>query len=203
MPLFIDDSNSYVPDIESDLPLPARAAEAMPDLTPADELAMRVRTIKLLSDLNGTPIMPTDEGRVEATELARRMIEDPKYRPAYSKYPNETLAYLAGMVAQSNCLIVEDLADFKNYIMNRLVYEYEHAKDAKTRIMALSKLGEIDGIDAFKKRSEMTMIVKPIEQVEKEIKEVLDNIEYAVLDDSTREINGLNGQAEPVVAEKT
>lgn len=84
------------------------------------------------------------------------------------------MAYLAGMVAQSNCAIVEDLADLKQYVVNKLVYEVEHADNSKVRIQALAKLGEIDGVDAFKKRSEVTHQIKPIEEVEKETPEKKD-----------------------------
>jgi len=141
---------------------------------------MRVRTMKLLSDLTGEALIPTEGEKIEAVELARRMTADPKYRPEFSKYPNETIAYLAGMVAQSNCMIVDELSDLKLYVVNKLVQEVEQAKDPKSRIMALSKLGEVDGVDAFKKRSEVTHAIKPIQEVEKELLSILDNVEYSV-----------------------
>jgi hypothetical protein len=59
------------------------------------------------------------------------------------------------------------------YVVNKLVLEIEQAKDSKSRIMALSKLGEVDGIDAFKRRTEVTHAVKPIEEVEQELLKVL------------------------------
>lgn len=90
------------PVIEEDVPLPANATEAMPNLTPAQELEMRARTIKLISDLSGVPIVPNEDDAKAAVELAKQMVEDPQMRPEYGNYPNETLAYLAGLVAQSN-----------------------------------------------------------------------------------------------------
>ena len=48
-----------VPHIEENLPLPDNAKEAFPELTPAQELEMRANTIKLMSDLTGTPLVPT------------------------------------------------------------------------------------------------------------------------------------------------
>ena len=107
---------------------------------------------------------------------------DPSLRPDYSRYPNETMAFLAGMVAQTNVQIVDELSDLKMYVVNKLIMEVENAPDSRTRISALSKLGEIDGVDAFKKRSEVTVQVKPIHEVEQELLSVLDNIEYAVLE---------------------
>jgi hypothetical protein len=171
----------YVPEIDEDIPLPSKASEAMLDMTPQEELEMRARTIKMLADLTGSPIQPTEQDEAEAHELARQMIEDPRVRPDYAKYPNEVMAYLAGMVAQTNCMLVDDLADFKLYVVNKLVYEVEHAKDARSRIAALTKLGEVDGVDAFKKRTETTITVKPMEEVERELLSVLDNIQYAVI----------------------
>lgn len=178
-----------VPELEEAIPLPANAAEALPDLTAEQELNMRARTIKLLSDLTGKPIIPTADDVDKAKELAREMIEDPKKRIEYSKYPNEMMAYLAGMVAQSNCAIVDELSELKNYVVNKLVYEVEHAPDSKTRIQALSKLGEVEGVDAFKKRSEVTHIIKPMEEVEKELLSVLEGIEYKVLGEKDAPIN--------------
>lgn len=175
-----------VPEIEEDLPLPRNAAEALPDLSPHEELLMRARTIKLLSDITGQALSPTTEERGEAVTLAKQMIEDPKFRPEFSKYPNETMAYLAGLVAQTNCKIVDELSELKLYVVNRLVYEIENSTVAKTRISALAKLGEIDGVDAFKKRSEVTMNVRPIAEVEKELLSVLSNIEYRVVDPAER-----------------
>lgn len=177
-----------IPDIESDIPLPARAADALPELSPAEELEMRVRTIKLISDLVGDPLVPSDENRAEATELAKQMMQDPKMRPDYATYPNETMAYLAGLVAQSNCMIVEELSDLKLYVINKLVQEVEHATSSKDRISALAKLGEVDGVDAFKKRSEVTMQIKPMAEVEKELMEALNVLETKFVEVKPAEI---------------
>jgi hypothetical protein len=105
------------------------------------------------------------------------MMENPEMRPDYALYPNETMAYLAGMIAQTNVKLVDELSDLKLYVVNKLIYEVEHAKDPKARISALSKLGEVDGVDAFKKRSEMTLQVKPLAEVEKELLETLSVLE--------------------------
>lgn len=170
-----------IPDIEENVPLPLNAAEALPDLSPQQELEMRARTIKLLADINGTAIEPDEVQQVQAERLAREMIENPRHRPDFAAYPNETMAYLAGMVAQSNCMLVDDLADLKLYVVNKLVLEVEEAKDAKARIAALKALGEVDGVDAFKKRSEVTHKVQPIEEVERELLTILDGVEYREL----------------------
>lgn len=168
-------------DIEDSIPLPKNAAEALPELSPAQELEMRARTIKLIADLSGVPVAPTGQDKKVAEDLARQMMTDPKLRPEFAKYPNETMAYLAGLVAQSNCMLVEELSDLKLYVVNRLIAEVESAKDAKARIAALSKLGEVDGVDAFKRRSEVTMKIQPIEEVEKELLSILDGVEYKVV----------------------
>lgn len=169
------------PDIDENIPLPANAAEALPELSPQEELNARARTIKFISDITGTPVVPNAQDIEQAKELATQMMSDPQKRIEYSKYPNEMMAYLAGMVAQTNCMIVDDLADLKLYVVNKLVYEIEHAKDSRSRLTAITKLGEVDGIDAFKKRTETTHIIKPIEEVEKELLSVLEGIEYRVI----------------------
>lgn len=180
---------TLVPYIEDNIPLPASAAEALPDLTPAEELSMRVRTIKLVSDLTGQPIIPTDEEKDAAEEMARKMMEDPDMRPEYALHSDEFTAYLSGLVYRSNGAIVKELSDLKNYVINKLVYEIEHTKDNKLKMQAVAKLGEIDGVDAFKRRTETTHIVKPIEEVEKELLQVLEGIEYSVVDDNNGDIN--------------
>jgi len=170
-----------VPEIEENIPIPASAADALPQLSPKEELDMRARTIKLLADINGDPITPSEEQKEVAQSLAKQMMQDPQMRPDYAKYPNEVMAYLAGMVSQSNCMLVDELSDLKMYVVNKLVYEIEHARDSKSRIAALSKLGEVDGVDAFKKRSEVTMKVQSIEEVEKELLitlEALEGVDY-------------------------
>ena len=174
-----------VPEIEENIPLPANAVDALPELSAEAEIQMRARTIKLISDLTGIPIIPTEQDKDEAEKLARQMIEDPKKRIEFSKYPNETMAWLAGMVQQSTCSLVDDLAQYKDYVINKLVNEIETTSDAKIRVQALTKLGEVDGVDAFKKRSEVTHIIKPIEEIEKELIQVinvLENVEYRVIE---------------------
>ena len=177
-----------VPYIEENIPLPQNAKEAFPDLLPAEELQMRANVIKLMSDLTGQELSPTKENANQATELARKMASDPKHRPEFSKYPNETLAFLAGMVAQMNVSIVDELSDLKLYVVNKLVAEVENAKDPKVRVAALSKLGEVDGVDAFKKRSEITHKIMTAEEVEKELLETLQNLENKIIDVEAREV---------------
>lgn len=178
---------TLIPDIEDSFPLPRNATEAMPALSPKEELDMRARTIKVLADLAGNSLVPAQEHIEEAETLAREMIANPKMRPQFNKYPNETMAYLAGMVAQTNCMLVDELSELKMYVVNRLIMEIEEAKDSRSRIAALSKLGEVDGVDAFKKRSEVTVQIKPIEEVEKELLTILEGIEYSVDDEKNKE----------------
>jgi hypothetical protein len=180
--------DQIVPNIEENIPLPQNAKEAFPDLSPAEELQMRANVVKLMSDLTGQELTPSKENADEATELARKMAADPKFRPEFAKYPNETLAFLAGMVAQMNVSIVEELSDFKLYVVNKLVHEIEHARDPKARLTAIRNLGEIDGVDAFKKRSEVTHKIMTAEEVEKELLETLDSLENKFIDVEAREI---------------
>ena len=173
---------TLVPPIEENIPLPDNAKDAFPELTAEQELQMRANVITLMSDLTGQELAPTEENAQEAKSIAKQMMSNPQYRPDYSKYPNETLAMLAGMVAQMNVSIVEELSDLKMYVVNKLVAEVENARDPKVRVAALSKLGEIDGVDAFKKRSEVTHKHMSIEEVEEELLNTLTAIEDKVID---------------------
>ena len=163
-------------DIDPNIPLPANAAEALPPMTPKEELEVRARTIKLIADLQGKPIHPSDKDKDEARALAKKMVEDPKGHIQFSNYKNETLAYLAGMVSQYDQMIVRDLADLKIFVVNKLVEQTESG-NAKDVIAALKALGEVDGVDAFKRRSEVTVQIKPIDQVEKDLLAKLEKLE--------------------------
>ena len=113
------------PEIDSGVPLPASATEAMPDLSPQEELDMRARTIKMISDLSGNPIIPKEADMAQAREVAHTILTDPANTPQLAQYNNPTLAYLAGMVAQHDTYIVQELADLKKFVVNRLVAETE------------------------------------------------------------------------------
>lgn len=116
------------------------------------------------------------------------MMGDDKQASTLSIYPNETIAYLAGMVAQHDVMVVKELADLKKYVVNKLVVETEHP-DAKIRLTALRALGEVDGVDAFKKRSEVTHKQQSIEEVERELLETLAKLERRTVDVAAIEVS--------------
>jgi hypothetical protein len=177
-----------IPSIEDNVPLPKNAQEAFPDLSPTEELNMRANVVQLLSDLTGQPISPTKENAAEAKELAKEMLANPGVRPDFSKYPNETLALMAGMVSQMNVSIVDELSELKMYVVNSLVQEIQTSKDSKTRIAALKALGEVDGVDAFKKRTEITHKIQSMEEVEAELLTLLDDVETKYIDVEAKEV---------------
>ena len=168
--------SSYILNVESNIPLPSSATDALPPMTQKEELEVRARTIKLIADLQGKPVEPDDHDKSEARELAQKMLGDTASNIEFSNYRNETLAYLAGMVAQYDQMLVKDLADYKLYVVNKLV-EKSACPDDKIALAAVKALGEVDGVDAFKKRSEVTLQVKPIEQVEKDLLSKLEKLE--------------------------
>lgn len=185
--LIIDDSPEdedvlIVPPLEEDIPLPRNAQDAMPQLTLEQELQMRANTIKLLSDLSGNPITPSEDQKTEAIDLARKIMSDPNTKLDLTRYPNETMAFLAGLVAETTHTLVDDLAELKLFVINGLVKEAATSKDAKTRLSALSKLGEVDGVDAFKKRTETVIKHQTLEEVEDELLKVLGSIKGRVIE---------------------
>lgn len=179
---------AYYPEIEENIPLPKNAQDAFPALTPQEELNMRANVVVLLSELTGQPIAPTKENTEEAKSLAKQMASDPKFRPEFNQYPNETLAMLAGMVAQMNVSIVDELSELKTYVVNHLVSSVEAAKDVKTKVTALRALGEVDGVDAFKKRTETTIKIQSMEEVEAELLTLLDEVETKYIDVEAKEV---------------
>ena len=170
-----------VPDIDDDVPLPASMADALPPLSQSEEIKMRAATIKLISDLTQTPIAPNKDDVAKAEQIAKEHMADPDKKLDLSKETNELQVYLAGLVARANFQLVDELSELKTYVVNKLVYEVEHAGDSKTRIQAITKLGEVEGVDAFKKRTEVTHVIKPIEEIEKELAKIIESVEKRVI----------------------
>ena len=167
--------STYMLDIEKDIALPANAAEALPPMSQEEELEVRARTIKLISDLQGKPLEPDETDKSTARELAKKMLND-RENVDFSNYRNETLAYLAGMVSMYDQMLVKDFADYKLYVVNKLV-EHSANPDPKFALPAIKALGEVDGVDAFKKRSEVTIQQKSAEEVEQSLLAKLEKLE--------------------------
>jgi hypothetical protein len=55
-------------------------------------------------------------------------------------------------------------------------------------LTALRALGEVDGVDAFKKRSEVTHKQQSIEEVERELLETLSRLERRTIDVTVVEV---------------
>jgi hypothetical protein len=162
-----------IPTIENDVPIPKNAKEALPEMTINEELNIRAETIKAVADIKGEDIKPTYSNIKDAEDLAKEMMSNPLLKPEFDKYPNETMAFLAGLVGQTQCMLTEQLADFKLYVLNNLVKVVESTDNAKEKIAALRSIGEIDGVDAFKKKTEVTHKVESMEEVEKELLSML------------------------------
>ncbi len=171
-----------VPHIEDRIPIPESKKEAMDDMSIDKEIEERAETIKVVSDILGEPIEPTIENKEEANQVAKQMMDNPELKPEFANYPNETMAYLAGMVAQTNCMIVKDMAEFKLYVLNNAVKIHEATDNPKEKLMALRMIGEMDGVDAFKKKTEVTHITKSGEELEKELKETIEQLKGTLIE---------------------
>ena len=165
-----------VPNIEDNVALPKNAREALPEMSPSEELTMRSNTVKLISDLAQENIEPSRENMEEAEEVAKEMMKNPELKPDFGTYPNETIAYLAGMVSQTSHMVAKDLAEIKLSVLNGLLQEAALAKSPRERILAWKAVGEIDGVDAFKKKTEITHINKSGEELEKELLETIEQL---------------------------
>jgi len=171
-----------VPPIEDDVALPQNARQALPDMSPEEELTMRSNTVKLISDLVGRNIEPTTDDMEQAKEVAKTMMKNPELKPDFGTYPNETIAYLAGMVAQTSHMVAKDLADIKLSVLNGLLQEASLAKTSRERIQAWSKIGEVDGVDAFKRKTEITHITKSGDELERELRETIEQLKGKIVE---------------------
>ena len=170
-----------IPHIDDNIALPKNAREALPDMSPEEELSMRSNTVKLISDLAGQNIEPSQDNMEQAEEVAKEMMVNPKLKPDFDTYPNETIAYLAGMVAQTSHMVTKDLANIKLTVLNGLLQEATLAKTSKERIAAFKAVGEIDGVDAFKRKTEVTHITKSGEELEKELLKTISELKGKVI----------------------
>ena len=170
------DQNSVVmyPNIDENILIPKNARDALPDLTNEEEVEMLANTVKLLADLTGQQIQATQDDVMEAKTIAETMIKNPENKIQLKKYKSPVLASLAGMVAELNSdKIVEDLKDLKTFVVNGLIREATTADKPKERITALRAIGEVDGVDAFKKHTEVVHKVESMEEIEKELLSML------------------------------
>jgi len=176
------DSIVMMPKIDDDIPIPAKNSHITPKLSPAEELEVRSHTIKEISDLNGNTLEPSTEEIEDAEEIAKEIMENPNLKVDYKNYPNETIAYLAGLVAQTSHMVAEELSDIKLSVLNGLLQEAATASNPKDRISAWTKIGEIDGVDAFKKKTEVTHITKSGKELEEELKKTIEELKGKVID---------------------
>ena len=177
----MENQTVVVPHIEDDIPIPKSAREALPNLSPQEELEARTNTIKMLADIQDENIEPSQDNMEEAEILAEEMMSNPELKPDFGNYPNETIAYLAGMVAQTSHMVAKDLADIKLTVLNGLLQEATMAKSSRERIAAFKAVGEIDGVDAFKKKTEITHINQSGDELEKELMKTINELRGKVV----------------------
>ena len=190
-----------MPNIDEDVPLPKNPKDAMPELGMEEELQVRVETVKTIADLKGEPIPEANpKEQQKAVDFVKRVMTDPNFKPEYGNYSDPTMAFCAGMVAQTQVLLAKELADYKLYVVNNLIKVIESTENPKEKTTALRALGEVDGVDAFKKKTEVTHKMESMEEVEKELltmlndfkqkgllKEPAQTIEAEVIEDKTDE----------------
>ena len=165
-----------MPNIEEDIPLPKNPKDAMPELGMEEELQVRVETVKTIADLKGEPIPEANpKEQQKAVDFVKRVMTDPNFKPEYGNYSDPTMAFCAGMVAQTQVLLAKELADYKLYVVNNLIKVIESTKNPKEKTTALRALGEVDGVDAFKKKTEVTHKMESMEEVEKELLTMLND----------------------------
>ena len=176
-----------MPYLEENIPIPKNAREALPDLTNEEEVEMLANTIKLISDLTGEEIQATQEDVDEAKSVIKTMIQEPNNKIQYKKYKNATLASLAGMVAELDTQVVDELKDLKTFVVNGLIREATTADKPKERITALRAIGEVDGVDAFKKHSEVVHKNMSMDDIESRLQSLVGKLQKRL---EEKEVNG-------------
>lgn len=178
-----------MPHIEQNVPIPKNAREALPDLTNEEEVEMLANTVKLISDLTGEEIQATQEDVDEAKSVIKTMIKEPNTKIQLKKYKNATLASLAGMVAELDAQVVDELKDLKTFVVNGLIREATTADKPKERITALRAIGEVDGVDAFKKHTEVVHKNMSLDDIEDKLRTLVNRIEKRIQDKKSEVID--------------
>lgn len=179
---FDDDAVVMYPHIEDNIPIPKNVREALPDLSNQEELEMLANTIKLISDLTGQPIEATQGDIDEAKTVIKTIIKEPQTKLQLKKYKNGTLASLAGMVAELDAQVVDDLKDLKTFVINGLIKEATMSDKSKERITALRAIGEVDGVDAFKKHTEVVHKNMSMDDIEDRLKTLVNKLQKRLED---------------------
>ena len=174
---FSDVDVVLVPPIEQNEPIPPHARDALPPLTNEQEIEMVGNTIKLISDLTGQRIQATQEDIDEAKTVIKTIIKEPEKKLNIRKYKNNTLAALAGMVAELDAQVVDDLKDLKTFVINGLIKEATMSDKAKERITALRAIGEVDGVDAFKKHTEVVHKSMSMDDIESRLQTLVTKLQ--------------------------
>ena len=169
-----------IPHLEENISLPRNARAALPELSNEEELEMMVNTIKLMSDLTGQPIEATQEDIDEAKTVIKTIIKEPETKLQLKKYKNSVLASLAGMVAELDAQVVDDLKDLKTFVVNGLIKEAATAEKSNERITALRAIGEVDGVDAFKKTTEVIHKNMSLDDIEERLRTLVTRIEKRI-----------------------
>ena len=117
------------------------------------------------------------------------MIKEPQTKLQLKKYKNGTLASLAGMVAELDAQVVDDLKDLKTFVVNGLIKEAATAEKSKERITALRAIGEVDGVDAFKKTTEVIHKNMSLDDIEDKLRTLVSKIEKRVQDKESQVID--------------
>jgi hypothetical protein len=172
-----DNTVVMYPNVDDNVPIPKSAREALPELSNEEELEMLANTIKLISDLTGQPIEATQEDIDEAKTVAETMIKHPETKIQLKKYKNSTLASLAGMVAELDSSVVDNLKDLKTFVINGLIKEATMSDKSKERITALRAIGEVDGVDAFKKHTEVVHKNMSMDEIEDKLKTLVNKLQ--------------------------
>lgn len=165
------------PIIDDNVPIPKNARDALPDLTNEEELEMMANTIKLISDLTGEQIQATQEDIDEAKTVAETIVKHPETKINYKKYKSPVLASLAGMIAEIDASVVDNLKDLKTVVVNGLLKEAMTAEKSKERITALRAIGEVDGVDAFKKHTEVVHKNMSMDEIEEKLQSLVNKLQ--------------------------
>jgi len=125
----------------------------------------------------GVEITPTEEDKKNARETFQEVVQEEK--PSKRKVKQDTVKtngaalHLAALLDEYDKEVVQEKAQLRVYVVNKLLEESVSPKDS-SRIRALELLGK--AADLFTDKTEVTVTHQSTEELEKNIRQRLDNI---------------------------
>lgn len=163
----------YICEVETSVPLPMEGGNYSTPLRERTEAACQAA--KLLVEL-GSPLGEPDlaGGKDMLESIAKEVEPSVSVAKGYLS-SNANAIYLGGLLNAYDMLVVQDAAQLRTYVTNKLVAESDNP-DARIRMQALKMLGQITDVGLFTEKTEITINNRANGELENLLREKLNKL---------------------------